>query len=905
MLLSNSASTLDEQPTPSQRKVADASAGPSTYMLTAPKSGVAISGPLAAAHHFSEPKYTSFEDSAFTTDGKPRQILHKRIAKCHRAAADRASQAKTASVFDKPRATKKEAACPYTEEWVVYEDETETVYVYERMGHMGHTPGDADDMKYLPLDSDLVEVVEKLLCAGLTPQQLVDHLHKEVFSGVEIFKKLDEVLFQHPTLNVTARDIENIRKRMYIKTRIHKNDVKAVKQLVELLGSSVVLYHHPQVYDEEEEEVKEHLRLAISTPIQRAMLKEFGSKLIFMDAVFGLSKYGFPTLALVVRDEFGHGFPVGYCIASNEDGAIWAEFLTAILQSACLDPANVTFMIDKSSIEIAAIGEIKANYLLCRFHMMQEWERFLRSSDSGVHGKANDQLRGQVLAFLSELQQTKDAATFEAKSLKFEAFLEEKTKKETINPVLHKYLNWKKDASHWAKFGRLHVDDLRSDTNNLVEAHFRRVKHVSSQGKIATRLDQQVFLLLDEVTHFITTRAQRLRGGLGIAAERNDLILQRHITLLSSPEKEYIQFMADNPGENGDVGLAVCRSTAGNGKTYHLSLADGSCCCPANSRWPCKHVEAASTHPERCPTLNMVTAAAGIIRNSRQSNTSMVEVVSEKNGIFAVTPLCMQSNGDLAKQQKRLYDVNTIEKCCSCNMYSSHSVCPHLLALLDEEDRGVLIAEALITDTDHSKVMLKVVCKRRLMPSPVSEPTINVGSELELLHSTRNKVNNTSKSNRENDFIAGTARNITDLAKDMDPGARHLLHIKLLALEEEARSRSVTFKKTAKRQQKSDTKKNKRAENCNRSTTDKKHKPLFKTRTRSTATKVVENGRNTRRSALKAAEEQFAVEQEPQQALEKEFVAAKRRGGGKKVMRVGVINGGSFKRSNSKRNKRR
>ena len=47
------------------------------------------------------------------------------------------------------------------------------------------------------------------------------------------------------------------------------------------------------------------------------------------------------------------------------------------------------------------------------------------------------------------------------------------------------------------------------------------------------------------------------------------------------------------------------------------------------------------------------------------------------------------------------------------------------------------------------------------------------------------------------------------------------------------------------------------------------------------------------------------MEQEPQQALEKEFVAAKRRGGGKKVMRVGVINGGSFKRSNSKRNKRR
>jgi hypothetical protein len=50
------------------------------------------------------------------------------------------------------------------------------------------------------MDSDFTEVVEKLLCTGLTPQQLVDHLHKEIFSDVEIFKQLDEVIFQQPNL---------------------------------------------------------------------------------------------------------------------------------------------------------------------------------------------------------------------------------------------------------------------------------------------------------------------------------------------------------------------------------------------------------------------------------------------------------------------------------------------------------------------------------------------------------------------------------------------------------------------------------------------------------------------------------------------------------------------------------
>ena len=248
LLLSKKAAGLDDQPPAPQHKVPDASAGPFSNKLQSSHTPAATSKPLVPAHEFVLPKYVSFEEAAFTADGKPRQILHKRISKCHRAAPDRASQAKTASEFTKRRTIKKEASCPYTEEWVVYEDEPEMVYVYERMGHMGHTPGDAEDMKYLPLDQDLIEVVEKLLCAGLTPQQLVDHLHKEVFSDAEIFKKLDEVLSKHPTLNVTARDIENIRKRMYTQTRIHRNDVKAVEQLVEYLGPGVVLYYHPQVY---------------------------------------------------------------------------------------------------------------------------------------------------------------------------------------------------------------------------------------------------------------------------------------------------------------------------------------------------------------------------------------------------------------------------------------------------------------------------------------------------------------------------------------------------------------------------------------------------------------------------------------------------------------------------------
>jgi MULE transposase domain len=208
--------------------------------------------------------------------------------------------------------------------------------------------------------------------------------------------------------------VENVRKRMLAKTRLDKNDVMAVEKLVKELGSDIVLYHHPQ--KSEGDIIIEHLRLAICTQVQRSMVKEFGKEMIFMDAVFGLSRYGFPMLTLVVRDEFGHGFPAAYCITSTEDSAVWQEFLLAVLKEADLDPKDITFMIDKSTIEISAIENIGAKYLLCKFHMLQEWERFLKSAESGVSGPINMEPRKRILWQLSFLQKVETETTFRSQS---------------------------------------------------------------------------------------------------------------------------------------------------------------------------------------------------------------------------------------------------------------------------------------------------------------------------------------------------------------------------------------------------------------------------------------------------------------------------------------------------------
>lgn len=94
--------------------------------------------------------------------GKKRTILMKELYKCHRAAPDRKSQAAPTPVLKKPREGKKDAQCPYVEAWVIYEDEPEMVYIFPLNGHMGHTPGDREDLHYLKIDPELEEEIEKV-----------------------------------------------------------------------------------------------------------------------------------------------------------------------------------------------------------------------------------------------------------------------------------------------------------------------------------------------------------------------------------------------------------------------------------------------------------------------------------------------------------------------------------------------------------------------------------------------------------------------------------------------------------------------------------------------------------------------------------------------------------------------
>ena len=66
-------------------------------------------------------------------------------------------------------------------------------------------------------------------------------------------------------------------------------------------------------------------------------------------------------------------------------------------------------MIDKAKAKMAAVRLLELTldalgWLMCYFHYLQDWERFIRSAESGVSGKQEQHFLMLALAFLAHIQ---------------------------------------------------------------------------------------------------------------------------------------------------------------------------------------------------------------------------------------------------------------------------------------------------------------------------------------------------------------------------------------------------------------------------------------------------------------------------------------------------------------------
>jgi len=121
---------------------------------------------------------------------------------------------------------------------------------------------------------------------------------------------------------------------------------------------------------------KEDFVIIIQTPIQRQLLKKFGSKGICNDSTHGTTEYDFILNTLLVIDEFGECQPVAWCLANQETEEFMILFFTHV-KNACGKVSPVWFMSDTALQTYDAyciVMECCPHHLLCLLHVDKVWQ---------------------------------------------------------------------------------------------------------------------------------------------------------------------------------------------------------------------------------------------------------------------------------------------------------------------------------------------------------------------------------------------------------------------------------------------------------------------------------------------------------------------------------------------------
>jgi hypothetical protein len=160
-----------------------------------------------------------------------------------------------------------------------------------------------------------------------------------------------------------------------------------------------LLYHNPSGEKKPGDvlDISHIFQLAVCSDFQAAMLRNFGD-MVFMDAVHGTTKYGYFQLTLLVMDEYGNGCPVAFCMSPVENCEVWVKFIKEAFFKAGRDINQTTFMMDKSTVNIAAMKKLRANYVFCVFHMMQDFDRRVNKDALMNNPKVRKMTKAKILS---------------------------------------------------------------------------------------------------------------------------------------------------------------------------------------------------------------------------------------------------------------------------------------------------------------------------------------------------------------------------------------------------------------------------------------------------------------------------------------------------------------------------
>ncbi|XP_048035534.1 uncharacterized protein LOC125261036 isoform X2 [Megalobrama amblycephala] len=457
----------------------------------------------------------------------------------------------------------------------------------------------------------------------------------------------------------------------------------------------------------------------------RENLHRHGKNIIFLDATHCVNQYNFPLYTLAIRDDHGHGVPVAFIVTSNEKEAT-LEIALQQLRRVC-PTAPRCFMVDKDMCEINASRKVfpESDILLCWYHVMQAIVRWLSKTDSGISGPSNTDVRTQIISFIRKM---KLCATHQD----FKSTAEQFLKRFEDFPALCSYFkdHWLEIGYMWSDFGRCynHAD---SDTNNLVERFFHRLKYQFLGGIRNRRLDDLISILIKKTDgYFQVIHDLQAVGRIKNASLRSGEILKSASRLLEKGWQDSINLTSH------DTYLYEVPSEQTPGLSYKVCPSESFCSCPIGIRGHrCKHLvltDLLSEHDsQKFPALNyQINAHASVIKQKK-----LYSILCFDTKEVDVKSLC----------NERIYHTSATTFQCTCCTFSYNEKCACLLLACElfdviltrdvptlwQEDMSVQLN--VITEANHSKTevqklneILETVQKWQNIPQHISQQIKNL-----------------------------------------------------------------------------------------------------------------------------------------------------------------------------------
>ncbi|XP_072385917.1 uncharacterized protein [Diabrotica undecimpunctata] len=291
--------------------------------------------------------------------------------------------------------------------------------------HYGHE----DDIEHLHIPKSDKENIASKLILGVSSKIVLQNVRDSI--GGEL-KRVDLL---------TRKDITNIKHSYGIDLKDgcrHKDDATSVHlwvtECLQTDSCPILFYKQQGILMDNHPEFNNNDFCLFMNVVQKEILIKFGKSVIAIDGTHGLNSYDFELTTVLVKDEFGNGFPTAFLFSNRKDTFIYQLLFSKIHEHVGTIQSNV-FMSDITNTFYNAWSNVMgsvSNRLLCSWQIDRAWQVNLNKiSDS--------EKKSYVYKMLKELQYMLDSDRF----------------LESINSFLGKILN---DADTY-NFGKYFQQD--------------------------------------------------------------------------------------------------------------------------------------------------------------------------------------------------------------------------------------------------------------------------------------------------------------------------------------------------------------------------------------------------------------------------------------------------------------